>query len=608
MGSPLPPHLAALLSSRIDRYRRIQPALGERLEQRLLESTTPTHRKKTSEFNYGDRVSARENYADDGNKREPPIEADESMGASFQEHYLKFVLENASGGKDVPLRVNVRESWDDILRVHTSGCSLTKVILQQVERMKAAASYDSAALKDLRAVVLSRQVCEQQVTSSLQELGGPADLSRDSKPSNGWFCSADVDFIRREAASLHAFELGSARIENQKLEAKIHLYQVQMAEMEKERSALAQRSNRAGASAGATTEDSGSLVSELRSQLRRSERQREEGQEVATMLRALLKSAMDERDGFEREAGILRKNLEAAVVLQAVGRQQPWTPTSPAPSASDLPSASRSDTRSPEPTTPGNSGELSELERALHVAGGLLDEMEDESSSHPKRLTFSPTSRPLDVVELLSDTADTSGGQPRATAPTDTKLMSSFAALRNFHLIRAAKEQRTNRMIAAHTCGLSFEQWKLAEGAAELDEADKCAWTRCGPGATPSSTYTNLATNSLDHMKLIDVIDDEFIGGGTGTEATEDGDPETNDHNVTEKGIIPCAFVHLPLPYFIITVRNGTVLFAPHHFDFNDKFVYLGIMAAQYKPAPQVAKAARGEGNRPLAAPTSWSW
>ena len=92
---------AALLSSRIDRYRRIQPAFSERLEERLGQSPLVPR------------------------KLVPAVD-------DFEQAYLASVLNESAvvgdGGS--------RGIWDAVQRIHASGAAVSTVLVARTNRLR----------------------------------------------------------------------------------------------------------------------------------------------------------------------------------------------------------------------------------------------------------------------------------------------------------------------------------------------------------------------------------------------------------------------------------------------------------------------------------------
>ena len=204
-------------------------------------------------------------------------------------------------------------------------------------------------------------------------------------------------------------------------------------------------------------------------------RQREEKNELCAMLRSMLRDALEEKEALAAQLS----NSHA-------------TPTSPLPSS---PVVER--------------GELSELERALHVASDIEEALDGVGGEHVKRLSFSPHQRVVSVMEEYGN----DGNSYYDDIGEDADLAAEFDVLVTQNLAKAHEEQRKNRMVEAKAGGLSIEAYlQLAEGhegGTSLPEATLALWER---STQPSFVYVDPTTNTIDHARMRAILDEQFLG------------------------------------------------------------------------------------------------
>ena len=547
--TPLPPHLAALLSHRVDRYRKVH---GKGPRSPLANGATSRLRLSS----LGCAAHGREEL--------------------FQDSYLSSVLDPGEDPMESSRKFDTRELWKTILRVHRQASQLSDVVTSRAEKVRNAMRTEQSdnsrigsdyggtstlatLLSDLRIAAEQRCLLDGQLSSTFQQLGGPADVSLLRAPSNtasprktlqatagsaGWLTAVDVENIRTAEAKTHSSVVEKLEREISKLEVKLELYQKQIRAMEEER--RCNHVSEAGDTRNAVprqpeTVDHGmstnSRLAEereaLAKKLSRSERQVEEGRELIRGLRETIAIAVEERD--------------AALHGSSRAGNSP---------ASPLATHALPDSRSSEPVdTPTPRGlqgtaEISELERALAIASDVLGGVDDDSQ--PKRLSFSPA----------GDSAS-SPPQPRQTEEVNGVLSGEYHQVLSEVQRLAAREQLHNSIIEARRSGATSPgQIRLTDTTpADVEHA----WRDLDAQVVRSAhEYTRESDGGLDHTKIQVAATESFISmGGTRertilNEQTEHQGSSDQHHRVEDT--MPVALRGLGAQY--IPLRESTVSWA----------------------------------------------
>jgi hypothetical protein len=485
-SSPLPANLAALLSHRVQRHRRIRGDLGDRFEHSI------------------NRTSGR-------NSRLPKSpQTSWHHGDFFQDAYLSALLEpcekEASGAS-----TDARELWGNILRAHTQGSQLSAVIANRAEKVRKAlrdkelgnhldareAPVIATLMSDLRIAAEQRQLLDSRLSAALRELGGPVDAVQRSIPhilpstARGWLTAVDLEKVRRDAAKAHASAVKELENDKVKLEQKLALFQKQIQMMESDR-----RHHRL-----ATTDFSDQWLPpssaefeehlELKAKLRRCERQVEEGRELIQCLRETIAAAIGERDAAVDDLN----KAAAARSLRTI--DAPLLPVTPAHSLAnaDAQDSNMSEPReTPTPGRPQGAAELSELEKALAMASDVLDGA-DSDASQPKRLSFSPAyDSALSPVRMLN---------PEPSTRSDDALSGEFQQVVAQVQRLAGRERLNNRSAETLDAG-------MVTNATPVDA--ETAWLSLEASASSTHASTRESDGDIDPTK-IHVAGTEYLIG-----------------------------------------------------------------------------------------------
>jgi hypothetical protein len=239
-----------------------------------------------------------------------------------------------------------------------------------------------------------------------------------------------------------------------------------------------------------TTITSGVLSEALEVKIREKERQLEESRELIRSLRETINIIVGERDAAIEEA---RKATRTAQNIF------PTSPETPVCSANDV----SLQTREFEPTdtpTPGQSheeAELSELEKALAIASGMLDDLDESDGSQPKRLSFSPASDAISIEH----------GQRKTD--TDALLNEEYR-----HVLRrvqhlAVGEQLNNSIIEAQRSGATHPSEIKLHFAIPAEV--QTAWSKLSPSAVPTYEFADENDGQIDPLKVDVAAADLFM-------------------------------------------------------------------------------------------------
>uniref|UniRef100_A0A7S2WG54 Uncharacterized protein n=1 Tax=Rhizochromulina marina TaxID=1034831 RepID=A0A7S2WG54_9STRA len=444
--SPLPPALAALLSSRIDRYRRIRPDLVP-------------HIQESARRGAGQLVSSPGSIvsADLSPLQGPPPESPTSPAVPRP---LNFDVASPAGSIDAG-EAQARAGGVASESAEMLGAVVTDI--EAVEELRAidalSAAATTASLEDLGPAELwdrlvrlgSLQEQSLQVAQGLLRQGGPTmgssvdrlvsqalefgasmaavrerlgpPLHQGPAPGEAqWLSSESLAQIEAASARAHASELAEAQSERERLSQKNTLLQDRIRLLEAERHAA--------------PEVDGSLALQLRRRLSHAERQAEEQAELASALRASVLQAADEQTRLERELGQIRQERDDLL------RQGRGPETHEAPSITDYgPEAPSSPPLGEGTQQPGES----ELERALRMSDASSVALDNQAM--PRRLFLSQSEGSVDAPDELE--------RPNL----HPSQLQAFRRLHDVHERFAIEEQIRNYAILSKRQGLTYDEY-----------------------------------------------------------------------------------------------------------------------------------------------------
>jgi hypothetical protein len=258
--SPYPRELAALLSSRIDRYKRICPNIGNNLEQKVglkpiaLNFPSPTFKVHS--------VENKEN----------------ELQLLSETSYLESVLLNNEGGNSHDI-ISENQRIIELIVNLSSNCAQQGSFLQGGNaHMLVEFSKQTALLA-------------KKLQANVHRSNAAAKITQNTDPKQ-------QHMVPMETLQFE-LELGELKSENEKLRSKIDLYQKQIELMSASRPEE-------------LPSDRDEAMQVLKVKLQKSMRQVEEGKELANMLRTALASAIQDRINLEEGNGGTPSQMETA--------------------------------------------------------------------------------------------------------------------------------------------------------------------------------------------------------------------------------------------------------------------------------------------------------
>ena len=449
----------------------------------------------------------------------------------FEQAYLASVLnENGSASNSAGSSSSSPQMlWEALRRAHSSGAALSAVVATRADRLRdvlRSGGDPSILLSDLRAAATQRQLLDQQVGQLLDELGGPADLRSASADDNdldhsntnnkkedhsrAWLSASEIAKVRQEATTSAMVEVNAVQAENKVLATKLELYQKQVSMMMPTDSIPTAGSGiNSGGNSGAVSDQE---LSAMQAKLKKSNQQLEESQALASMLRAALAQALDERESLATACKHAQEELELSrneeedndVELQAqrqlLMRDEscPVTPTASSP-AVDYESCSKDRDE--------GDRELLELESASRMSSDLLSSANGNvDPTTPERLPMSPNTnaRQLSPKKVPSS--------PVLVSYPDSWVQ-EYARLVEEHEAAAQSEHVHNVVVRSLRAGVGFEQFLLLAGFADTPPL-RTQWEEVKLNENRQLKRTFSDANDpcvVDPRKIREIVDKAFF-------------------------------------------------------------------------------------------------